>query len=217
MKTLKATRPKKSKHKSPQRTQRRIAARHTPERLENPARVRNALWSVGMFAAWVLVCFALILFLSGCATQKRCERLYPPIEQGRDCTIIQKEVILKDTTIYRTLPPDTVLINQILPGSAPNIEPMTAENKTAIARAWMDGGRLWLTLFNKPVPFAFTLQNRQTNESKVRTVRETKIERVKYVSNFHKWAGYLIIAQIIAGVAVLVHYGLRYRKKMLGV
>lgn len=191
---------------------------HTQTQPVHPLVIRayGIVKTIGFVIAWVIAVIMLCIF-TGCATQKRCNQLYPPIESRHDSTIIQKEVILKDTTIFRTLPPDTVTIFDYLADNSLFNDTITAENSHAIAKSWIRDGRLWLRVFNKPQPIPFSLPIKETREKNTRTVIVTKIERVQYVSRWHQWCGYLIISQIIAGVAVLVHEGLKFRKKVLGI
>ena len=58
---------------------------------------------------YLLIASILLLF-SGCATQKRCNKKYPPSESTRiDSVYIEKEVVKwRDTVIYKELPPIVV-------------------------------------------------------------------------------------------------------------
>jgi hypothetical protein len=152
----------------------------------------------------------LMFLFVGCTTQKRCNRLYPPIESKKDSVNIQKEVVLKDTTIYKTLPPDTVTIEKNLPANSPNFDPVIAENQYAFAMAWANNGVFYLLLHNKPQPFAFTLQNKTTKESYHRNQSEVKVKQIRYIPKLFKWCAIIISWQIVAG---LVYAALWIAKK----
>lgn len=159
----------------------------------------------------LLFILVMALSLSGCITQQRCSRKYPPAETLRDSINIQKEVIYRDTVIYRTLPPDTVMVWREMPASVPDTEPLTAENQHAFAKAWIGDGRMWLRLFMKPQPIAFTLQNKTQLENRYQGHSQTKIERVPYVPAIYQWCLWIVIAQIVALVGRLALKYLRLR------
>lgn len=58
----------------------------------------------------LLIVATLLLILSGCVTQKRCNKKYPPSESTRiDSIYIEREIVKwKDTIIYQQLPPIVV-------------------------------------------------------------------------------------------------------------
>lgn len=169
-------------------------------------RAYDIVKSIGFIVGWVIA-VVMLCILTGCATQKRCNQLYPPqtIEKVKDSVCIQKEVILKDTTIYRSLPPDTVTIFDYLGENSLFRDTVTAENSHAIAKSWIWNGRLWLRVFNKPQPIAFSVQNKATREQNTRIVTQTitRVERVQYVSKWHQWCSRFVIAQIIATATLL--------------
>ena len=174
-------------------------------------RSKQIVCSIGFTIMFVVTILCLCLFTS-CATQKRCENRYPHIEMVRDSVIIEKEVVLRDTIVEVRLLPDTIITIKEIPVSV-DICPIMVENNNAMAKAWIKNSHLWLQIFNKPNPIAFTLQNKTTTEQQTRIIRKT--QRVKYVSSWHKWCSRLIIAQIIALVSLCIYSLLKLRNKLI--
>lgn len=164
------------------------------------------------FAKIIIFLVLVTAMLPGCITQKRCSRLFPASEIKTDSVNIQKTVVLRDTTVFVSIAPDTVIITEKMPVSVPNIAPVTAENNLSVAKAWIENSVLRVILFNKPGKIAFTLQNKSTAETQYRIKTEIKTVKQPYIPQIYKTALWIVIWQLIMIVGFVVYKFLEIRR-----
>lgn len=152
------------------------------------------------------------MLFTGCISQSRCNRLNPATLQSKDSIYVQKEIVFKDTTVFVSIAPDTVIITEKMPVPVSNIAPVTAENKFSIAKAWINNNTLKLLLFNKPGKIAFTLQNKSTAEIQYRLKTEVKTVKQPYIPQIYKTALWIVIWQLIMLVGFVVYKLLEIRR-----
>lgn len=142
-----------------------------------------------------LFLFLVVFMLYGCASGRRCTHLQT--NNSKDSIFSSKEVVFKDTTVYLTIPSDTVVKTVYLPIKMPKIEPVTAESETAFAKAWIYDDRLSLILINKFRQIPFTFQSKETNAIRTRIKTEVKTIPAPYVPKVYKWCLWIVIIQIV--------------------
>jgi hypothetical protein len=159
---------------------------------------------------FAIIAFLLVVFFFGCSSKN-----YPQQSTIEKIVTIEKTVY-KDTTITRTIPGDTVIVEKVLSIPVPNLEPIKAENQYAMAQAWVFNGKQHLHLLTKPKAFNFDLKN------KAETIYITKdkivesVVNVRFIPKMYKASFYIIVSQIILGIAVLIHAIMKFKGKVLG-
>ena len=102
----------------------------------------------------IVILLAGALF-TGCVTQRRCERRFPPQTSTEIITVTRDSIVFKPLIIRDTIPGDTVTVEVELPAvpceelSTMVSREATAEVQYAVARAWVAGGRVNLELRQK--------------------------------------------------------------------
>jgi hypothetical protein len=154
-----------------------------------------------------IILFILILFVSSCATKKRC---YDKWEMSPDTVTItntKDSTVYSDTIVYVPIPGisqiDSVLIDIPCPPAPAGFIPDTAILKTdfAIAKAWYDNGMIKLSLEQKDKMLRLKL-DRAIRESwhwrnEYKTI--TQVLKEKYVPKIYKQA--LVICIFIFAIA----------------
>jgi len=123
----------------------------------------------------VSILIVLILF-SGCVTQKRCLKKFPPetIIERHDSIVIHDTTIYKDVVIYDTIPGDTQYVEKIIPiKENVVILPVERENAYARAKAWVEDTKLKLELIQKEQEIQRIIKDAN---------KETKYWRYKYTT-----------------------------------
>ena len=149
------------------------------------------------FLAISIILLSSIALFSSCATQKRCQQLYPSTTNNTETVKVEKQVVYKDTTIYRTLPTDTIRVEQKVLIPVPDLPTIKAENKYCIAQSWVSEGIQFLNLTIKPVKLEFTAQNKietlKIEDSKVKEIIISK----PYIPKVYKWALNIVLVEIL--------------------
>lgn len=164
----------------------------------------------------ILLIFFVVIF-SSCTTQRRCLIKFPP--QSSTETIykdsIHEVIKYRDTTVYVKIPGETITNTVYVPVNSPgqNYIPDTAraENKYAIAKAWLDWPKIRLNLFQKPQTLEFDLKNAITERNTFKMLYEKEkskeVVQVRYVPKFVKilalW-GVLSLLILIAYLALKI-------------
>jgi hypothetical protein len=162
----------------------------------------------------IIKIFMLLLIASGwqsCATQKRCNKKYPPQVITSDSVITNTITIYRDTTIYVYLPGDTVrdTIEVVVKEGIANSRPSIHETDLSWSKAQVVDGRLIHELIQKDSVLARVIDN-AIRESAIITDRtriETKIIEKNFVSSwqwFQIWLGRLF------GLLLLLFLGYFY-------
>ena len=167
----------------------------------------------------IIIIVVLIFLAFGCVTQKRCNLKFPPQTSieivYRDS--IHEEIRYRDTIIYVPIPgelrTDSIFIPVASPGQNYIPDTARAENKYAIAKAWMDWPKIKLNLIQKPQTLEFQLKNAIKEANTYRQLYEKEkskeVVQVKYTPKFWKFTGWIGIGFIIV---FLVWVGLRVKK-----
>lgn len=153
----------------------------------------------------VLFALAVASVLSGCVTQRRCLAKFPA--QPAD-TVIKEVVTYRDTTVYLTLPADTVTDSVYIEVPCPALDNYTSDTvrvdkKLASAAAWIERRNLKLQLAMKDAVLEFTIDSIAATRTKTVTITETKIVKEKYVPAFYRaslFVNLILILLFIIGV-----------------
>jgi hypothetical protein len=110
-----------------------------------------------------LLILLLAFTLIGCVTQKRCNEKFPPqtITITKDSIINKEKIVIKDTTIIRTIPGDTVHKIDTVIGNkgVVNSKKVFAETSLAKATAYVYKNKLYLELIQKDTTLEFKLDS----------------------------------------------------------
>lgn len=148
--------------------------------------------------------FCLFLaILSSCATQRRCNRFFPPSIDTVKITTTRDSISVRDTTIFIHLPQiiktDSILIP--CPPTPLTYIPDTAKSETnyAIAKAWFDYPNIQLSLKQKS-EFQITLDNaiKEMWHWKNEYMKVSSVIKEKYIPGFYKFCTFAFIGIILA-------------------
>lgn len=144
-----------------------------------------------------LIIIALAITLTGCITEKKCQKKYPP---RVDSTIISKhEIKWRDTVIYKELPP--LIIERYIDVK----DTLRLTGTYSKATSWVVGGKLHGSLKEGEKPVKIEYKIKEVEDKKTKVVRE--IERVKFVPKFTQWLAWVgIIALIVIIIKVSLHF-----------
>lgn len=154
-----------------------------------------------------LTIFLLILtpfVFTNCATQKRCQRKFPPQIETRDSIVYRDSIVLKPVIIRDTIPGDTVTVEveiQVPPGPCPDPEKITsreakAETQYAVARAWLQFGKVNLELRQKEQVIERIIADAQKEAYYWREKYQEKkeVQVVKFIPKFYTFTLWFFIA-----------------------
>lgn len=152
----------------------------------------------------LLIVATLLLILSGCVTQKRCNKKYPPNESTRiDSIYIEREIVKwKDTIIYQQLPP--IVVERYV-SIKDTLKLIGAYSK---AFAWVNGTSLQGELKEGLKPIKIEYKIKEVEVEKKVFVDKEKVVNVRYIPI---WAKYFIIIGVIACIYVLIRIYLLLR------
>jgi hypothetical protein len=133
--------------------------------------------------------------LSGCATEKRCSRKYPPRE-SIDSIYIEREVIsYVIDTVYIELPP--LYIERFVDVK----DTLRLKGAYSSAQSWVNGGKLlgWIKEGEKPVKIEY--KKEYVDRVEYRDVTKETAQKVKYIPN---WAKIFTVIGLIACFYLLI-------------
>ena len=144
---------------------------------------------------WIFI----LLLLSGCVTQKRCLDKFPP----DTVTVTHDTTIFKDTMVFRKIKGDTVYIERILYHYMPsehtpikrNYEPILLQTALCVARSYIAGNRIKMSLVQKDSVFQFKLDSAIRANKKV--VIKTKIVEKPIPPNPFWRNGFFVVGAIL--------------------
>ena len=148
------------------------------------------------FSIRVVALLAAALFMTSCATEKRCLRKHPPQIIQKDSVVIKDTIIYKDRIIYDTIPADTVKVIVTKIDSIPII----LENDYSIAKVVRESDTSFrIELIQKDSVIARLIKDAEVREIKIREEYSTKttIHKVKYIPGFYKFCLWYFIITII--------------------
>lgn len=143
---------------------------------------------------WLLIVATLLLF-SGCVTQKRCERKFPPSESVDSIYIYKDVVRWRDTVIYKELPPLVIERYVYIKDT------LRLTGKYSKATAWVVGGNIFGNLKEGTRPVKIEYKIKEVEVEKKVFVDKEKVVNVRYIPI---WAKYFIIIGVIACIYVLI-------------
>lgn len=146
----------------------------------------------------ILIVATLLLIVSGCVTQKKCNKKYPPTESTRiDSFYIEKEVVKwKDTIIYQQLPP--IVVERYV--SIKDTLKLTGSYSEAFA--WVSDGNILGKLNEgiKPAKIEYKIKEVEVEKEVLKTEYKKEVVKVPYIPLFTKifmWIGIIFIVFII--------------------
>ena len=157
------------------------------------------------FLAISIMLLSSLALLSSCATQSRCQQLYPASTNNTETVKVEKETVYKDSIVYRTLAADTVRVEQIVSSAIPDLPIIKAENKYCIAQSWVSGGTQFLNMTIKPVKLEFTTQNKIVSQ-KTEALKQTKTTATKpYIPKVYSWSLYIVFIEFMLLISWLLY------------
>lgn len=167
----------------------------------------------------ISICFLVIILISGCATQKRCEQKFPPQIVRTDSVITKTQTIYRDTTIFVYLPGDTVYdtVHVILRDGIANSRASIHESDLAWSKAQVVDGVLIHELRMKDTALAVMIENaiRESATLTEKSTGETRIVKENYLTG---WQWVQIYFARIAALLLGLFIGfiiIKYRIKLL--
>lgn len=147
---------------------------------------------------WLLIVTALLMTLSGCVTQKKCNKKYPLTESSRiDAIYIEKEVVKwRDTIIYKQLPP--IVVERYV--SIKDTLKLTGGYSEAFA--WVSNGNI-LGKLNEGINTAkieYKIKEVEVEKEVIKTDYKKEIVNLPYIPLYAKifmWVGIAFISFII--------------------
>ena len=126
----------------------------------------------------------IVSILSGCITEKRCNRKYPPTQI--DSVYINNYTYVHDTTVIFSIQSDTVW------AVTPDWQPSVLSNKYCVSTAYVRADSLYHTLMltGQDVPITIKDAIKYVTLTKYRD--RTVIKQVKFIPRFYKimsWFG----------------------------
>ena len=164
--------------------------------------------NLGRFRAeFAILSFAVIAGLSGCATEQKCLRKYPPQIVIHDSISYREKVVLKDTLIKIYIPGEVVhdsipVVIPTQPGKKITTKKIVKDTKLAIATAQVVNNVLYLTLTQKDT----TIEEKLTGAIREATYWENKyhsVEATKIAPNRPAFIRGLVWG-IISGIILIV-------------
>lgn len=151
---------------------------------------------------WLLIVTALLMTLSGCVTQKKCNKKYPP-RQSIDSIYIEREVVsyIIDT-VYIELPP--LYIERFV-----NIkDTLRLKGAYSSAQSWVNGGKLfgWIKEGTQPVKIEY--KKEYVDRVQYRDVVKHSIKEIKVIPN---WAKIFIGIGLIACFYIIIRLYLLFK------
>jgi hypothetical protein len=148
--------------------------------------------------------FALaVLFLTSCATYRRCSIKFPSVNDTIKITTVRDSIVIRDTTIFIHLPGKTVIDSVQIPcPEVPHYVPkkVCAETSLASACAWWQYPSIRLELIQKDTTIVKRLDKAIKEAYYWRTLYE-KVHitpaPVKYVPGFYKGCLWILIGEIL--------------------
>ena len=157
-----------------------------------------------------LIIILSIAVLSGCATQRRCARKFPPqiITEKEVIT----EIVYRDTTILVHIPADTVYAEKVVFKTPEGYQTDLSVLHTTYAKstAQVLKGVLLHELFQKDTEIERVIKNAIKEHSTHTTDTVTKIHEVPYVTPWHNFTVRFFWVAIAFG---LVYILLRFLRK----
>ena len=154
----------------------------------------------------VRISILILVLLTGCVTQRRCLKKFPPIVSID--TVIKDTTIYRDTTVYVYLPGDTVYRDTVIEVPVGlYVPPVTAETELARARVWIQAQRLRLELVQKDSLLQFKIDSAVRANSRVEYITKTETTQLPpkpfFKRGFFILAGVIFLLCVVAVIKIL--------------
>jgi hypothetical protein len=143
----------------------------------------------------------LALLLSGCVTQQRCHRKFPP--QTHTNTVTITEIVYRDTVVYVTIKPDTIFFTDtvLVKEGLVNFNPQRLDTEFAWSVVWINNSRLNHTLYQKESVIEQTIANAIKEQS---TTTEVTVVQTVEVNKLTWWQTLWVTLGQILSVSLLI-------------
>jgi hypothetical protein len=153
---------------------------------------------------YIITIAGIVIFLSSCATQKRCERLYPATTRIKDSVIVRDSTHIIDSIVQKTVTKDSVIYIKAVKDSG---EVSASENHTyrfnngsvSVVIKIKDGKVKWnidqqatISRFQSIID-SVSRENSiykakdSINSHKIETIKDKPIERKKWYAGILEW------------------------------
>ena len=156
-----------------------------------------------------LVIILLMVLASSCATQQRCFRKFPP-EVSIDTIfkeIIKDTIIYKDTTIYISLPGETVIDSIFISQGIVTTPVKVLETDLARAEAYYRTPKVYLKLIQKDTTLRIRLDSALRTskhfEAKYYEILKKQVQKEKYIPKLYSAAFWILIGIIGAIISYI--------------
>lgn len=163
---------------------------------------------------------AAILIMASCVTEKKCNSKFPPKIIVKDSIVYKDRLVVRDTTLYVTLPKDTITNYDTIyvkDGQALILKPLELIGAYSDAFAWISNNKLYGKLIEgKGDSLAFTLKG-AIQERDVWKEKYQNKEVTRTIKENTKFAGFTIaffwsiLALIILG-GIFLYLFVKIRK-----
>ena len=155
----------------------------------------------------IFILSIVLAVLSSCVTQRRCNYKFPSKNDTIRIETIRDSIVIKDTTIYITLPGevvhDSIEIPCPDPGPAYIPKKVTAETSLAKATAWWSYPVIKLELIQKDT----TIEKRLNQALKESYYWKTEYKKIivtpqpeKHIPGFYRFCTFCFMGIVLAGV-----------------
>ena len=149
----------------------------------------------------------LALLLGGCATQRRCNRKFPP--QTHTDTVTLTQVVFRDTIVYVTVKPDTVFLSDtvLIHEGVAHFDPQRLDTEFAWSVVWINNSRINHTLYQKESIIEQTIQNaikESSTTTEVTVVKTVEVNVLTWWQSLWIGLGKLLFAAIVISVLFFV-------------
>lgn len=163
-----------------------------------------------------LAVITIVLLLSSCITETRCNRLYPPepSTNTQDSIVMRDIIVYRDTTVYVPVasPPDTVekVIKVTARHNKVYSDTIIAETRFAKAVAWVYSSKLNCRLTDKDTGVLVKLDSALVESKFYQELYHTELNRevktVKYIPSFYRFCLWWFIGTVMF---ILIFIGLK--------
>ena len=147
-----------------------------------------------------------IILLSGCATQRRCAKKFPPSESVK--VVTEKVTKYRDTTIYVYLPADTIYSEKIIYETPDGwqTEKSTLDMNYSYSTAQVVNGTLKHYLYQKETEIERVIKNAVREQSTHTVEDRVEIHREKYIPSAYRYSFWLVLGLVVLGLVRLVSW-----------
>lgn len=163
-----------------------------------------------------LAIITIVLLMSSCISERRCNKLYPPVPSTntKDSIVTRDIIVYRDTTVYVPVasPPDTVekVIKVTARHNKIYSDTIIAETKLAKAVAWVYSSKLNCRLTDKDTGVLVKLDSALVESKFYKELYHTELNRevneVRYIPGFYRFCLWWFIGTVMF---ILIYIGLK--------